>query len=213
MCSRYTLMICEEDAELQALVAEAQRKGALCAGDVHPADLAPVLVAQQGQTAYMAPPPGGAACCYRGLGVQMAAHAMVWGYPNPRGKGLVFNTRAETAHEKPMWRDSLRYRRCLVPATGFYEWQQAGPGEKQPYLFTSMDGQTLYMAGIYKNFADENGRARAHFSILTSDANPDVKDVHARMPVVLPPAAWGAWLGGQGDALLAKAPALRRKAV
>ncbi len=127
---------------------------------------------------------------------KLEAEAMKWGYPMYQGSGVVFNTRAESADFKPMWKDSLEHRRCIVPSYGFYEWQHVGEHDKQKYRFLLPDSEVLLMAGVYKPFRDADGSMVDRFSIVTTTANPSIADVHDRMPLVLQPGEYTEWLFG-----------------
>jgi putative SOS response-associated peptidase YedK len=101
------------------------------------------------------------------------------------------NARAETAWEKPSFRDAFAQRRCLVPATGFYEWQRTG-AKKRPWVFT-LGSRTLFaFAGLWEPPAREG--APPTFTILTTEPNDLARTVHNRMPVILPPDAYRPWL-------------------
>ena len=130
----------------------------------------------------------------------------------------LINARAETAAEKPSFRAALRHRRCLIPADGFYEWQRQG-GNRQPWLFGLRNGAPFAFAGLYERWtvpasaaltgslAERNpGDVVETCTILTTTANETVAPVHGRMPVILPPDAYGPWLAGQ-DVPLAPYPA------
>lgn len=108
------------------------------------------------------------------------------------------NARAETVARTPAFRAAFRSRRCLVPADGFYEWRRSAGG-KVPWLFRPAAGGVLALAAVWE---------RGAFAVLTVDANADVAPVHHRMPVVVPPAGFAAWL--DGDAPLDAAAALLR---
>lgn len=103
------------------------------------------------------------------------------------------NARAETVWEKPMFRDAVRKGRCLVPASGWYEWQQGERG-KQPHALAPMEDTVLLFAGI-----EENGT----FAILTRDASPALAHIYPRMPCVLSAEAAAAWLGADDEAAAA----------
>lgn len=96
--------------------------------------------------------------------------------PAERAKGRVINVRAETALRKPAFREAMRNSRCVIPAMGFYEWNQ----EKEKAEFYREDRQALFMAGFY-----ERSGERARFVILTTKANASVAPVHDRMPLIL----------------------------
>lgn len=105
------------------------------------------------------------------------------------------NARSETAHEKPMFRDAFRHRRCLIPATGFYEWKEGGPGPKQPYAAKRDGGALFAMAGLWDSWRNpETGEEKQTFTVLTCAANTRLRRLHERMPVVLPPVEWSMWL-------------------
>lgn len=101
---------------------------------------------------------------------------MRWGFPLPDGKSVVYNARIETAAEKSMFRDSLAGRRCVVPAAGFYEWNQSG----EKAVFEHPDGGALYLAGCYRW-----QEGQFCYVIFTTDANDSMKKVHDRMPLIL----------------------------
>src|SRR5207244_2042608 len=82
-------------------------------------------------------------------------------------------------------------RRCLIPATAFYEWQDTGEKHKQPYHFRLWDGQPFAFAGLWERW---NGEPAETCTILTTEANPLVRPVHDRMPVILPAEHFTAWL-------------------
>ena len=120
--------------------------------------------------------PSEAALVVRPVRDCLRAGDMAWGFPGSRGRGLLFNARAETVMEKPTFADSVRQRRCLVPAKGFYEWD----GAKNKVTFHRKDDPVLFMAGIYRRDGDGE-----RFVILTTDANDSMRDVHDRMPLIL----------------------------
>ena len=103
------------------------------------------------------------------------------------------NARAESVADKPMFRDLIRWRRCLVPASGFYEWQQVGR-RKQPYYVTVKDQPLFAFAGIYDELEQDG---RASYSLLTTRANTCLAEIQSRMPVILRPNDEGRWLSHQ----------------
>jgi putative SOS response-associated peptidase YedK len=121
---------------------------------------------------------------------------MTWGFKPAWIKGGAtrpppVNARGETLLERPMFRTSVARHRCLIPATGFYEWQASGGGKrKQPWYFAMSDGQPFGFAGLWARGADDEGTTL----IITTEPNPLVARVHDRMPVVLDPDAEAAWL-------------------
>jgi len=106
----------------------------------------------------------------------------------------LINARAETVAEKPSYRTAFRRRRCLVPADGFYEWKKAGGGNKQPFRIRLPDGGPFAFAGLWERWQPEGGEAVESFTIVTTEAALGIRDIHARMPVILPPADYRPWL-------------------
>lgn len=118
-----------------------------------------------------------------------------------------FNARSETAASKPMFRAAFKSRRCLVPASGFYEWKRAGD-EKQPFHIAMADGAPMTFAGLWEHWTDiETGEPTLSCTILTTEPNEAMAEVHNRMPVILGPEAFEGWLSGKGgDELLKPCP-------
>lgn len=105
----------------------------------------------------------------------------------------MINARGETASEKPAFREALKSRRCLIPADGFYEWKKLEK-TKQPYCFTVGSEGLFAMAGIWDRWKSPDGSIIETCSILTTSANDLVRDVHDRMPVILPLESYDLWL-------------------
>ena len=103
------------------------------------------------------------------------------------------NARLETLTDKPMFADPARKQRCLVPASGFYEWGKADNG-KQPYYIHRTDGEALVFAGIWSKIDTDNDEPQVTFAIVTKPALPSIADIHARMPVMLDAQAGISWL-------------------
>lgn len=98
----------------------------------------------------------------------------------------MINARAETLAEKPAFRAALRHRRCLILADGFYEWQRRGDGTKQPYVIQRRDLAPFAFAGLWENWDDKDQAVTLETcSIVTTEANDDLRPVHHRMPVIL----------------------------
>lgn len=189
MCGRYRFST-DRYRELQQIVSAALRGEGrhgeeLCtpvAGDIASAARAPVMLAR---------------------GQKVTARFQQWGIPGKNG-GLVINARAETVCEKPMFRNSMAGRRCVIPASGYYEWDAA----RHKYFFQLPD-KPLYMAGIYDNV---DGQDR--FVVLTTAPNNTVRDIHDRMPLILTHDQVRPWLTDTQAALALLdrvPPALRRE--
>ena len=154
MCSRYHVDG-ETIAEIRKTVNVVEQDALECSGDVHPSDAAPVI---DGSV------PG------------LHLGTMKWGFSKSDGKGLLINARAETAAQKPTFRESLLHRRCVIPASRFYEWDRA----KRKSLFSRPDSRPLCFAGLYR--VDGSG---SRFVILTTEANESILPVHDRMPLII----------------------------
>ena len=105
----------------------------------------------------------------------------------------MINARSETANAKPAFRDALKSRRCLVPADGFYEWQETGK-TKQPYCFEVNEGELFAFAGIWDQWKDAGGKMIETFSILTTTPNAVAATIHDRTPMILDPDVYDLWL-------------------
>ncbi|MDA0654668.1 MAG: SOS response-associated peptidase [Proteobacteria bacterium] len=111
-----------------------------------------------------------------------------------RGKPMI-NARSETAARLDPFRRAFAQRRCLVPANGYYEWEKRRDG-RQPFLFRPRDGSLFAMAGLWEEARDDAfGPPLVSCTILTTTPSDLVRPLHDRMPVILAPAAWPAWLG------------------
>lgn len=135
---------------------------------------------------------------------------MRWGfipswYKAPNDGPLIINARSETVATKPAFREAVRSRRCIVPASGFYEWSTGEVGEKLPWYFTRADGQPMALAGLWQRWGDVDTVA-----IVSTDAGPGMADLHHREAVVLERQTWPLWLGeaGHGAAVVMKPSAL-----
>lgn len=111
----------------------------------------------------------------------------------------MINARSETVASKPAFRAAFRRRRCLVPATGFYEWKKEADG-KQPYLFCRKDRRPFALAGLWESWSDEDdGEHLETFTILTREADSLVSPYHSRMPVILQSSLFDVWLDPAQD--------------
>ena len=170
MCGRYNIEFGHEDeideiiTKVEHKVREEQKGYVMKRADVFPTDLAPILIREE---------------------KKIAPKLSYWGFQNFNRKQVIINARAETASQKKMFRDSLLYRRCIVPSTGFYEWDQT----KKKYYITRPKTKALYMAGLYNLYEDGN-----HFVILTTMANNTMQKIHDRMPVILEKDQFQSWI-------------------
>jgi putative SOS response-associated peptidase YedK len=104
------------------------------------------------------------------------------------------NARAETVAEKPSFRSAFKKRRCLIPASGYYEWQKQATGPKQPFYIFPHDGGLFSFAGLWESWHNPKGEEVQTCTILTTSANEVMKPIHERMPVILGPSAEEQWL-------------------
>ena len=169
MCGRY--YIAEDDAaeELRQIIEAINRRNldVKTSGEIRPGDTVPVLA--------------------NSSTLQPGAYAMRWGYTLPDGK-LLFNARSETAADKALFQDGMTQRRCLIPATYYFEWEHRGK-EKIKYAIAPEGSRMLFLAGVYR----KEGR-RAACTILTREPADSIAFIHNRMPVILPSEAIDDWL-------------------
>lgn len=166
MCGRYNFTVEQSDEImeiLKTLNAKIQGKEAKM-GEIFPTNLAPILLEED-----------------RKVEPELSS----WGFPKFQQKGVIINARSETAFDKKTFRDSLVNRRCIIPSTGFYEWNS----EKKKFLFRMEGTDALYMAGLYSYYGNE-----MRFVILTTEANESIQDVHNRMPLVIPKKELDTWI-------------------
>jgi putative SOS response-associated peptidase YedK len=112
---------------------------------------------------------------------------------DPRAFKTLINARSETAAEKPSFRAAMRHRRCLIPVDGFYEWKGA-PGSKRPHLVRPRAGGPMALAGIFENWLGADGSEIETMTILTVAANAAMSALHDRMPAIIAPEYFDAWL-------------------
>ena len=137
--------------------------------------------------------------------------SMRWGllprwYKSPTDGPLIINARAETVAEKPAFRVAIRERRCLIPASGFYEWTKANDGTRLPWYFHPMKGEALAFAGLWQAWGPD---AIATCAIVSCAAGPAMAAIHHREPVTLAEGDWPLWLGeeeGKAAPLMRPAP-------
>jgi putative SOS response-associated peptidase YedK len=121
-----------------------------------------------------------------------------WGLVPPWAKDVavgarMINARVESVAERPAFRDALHRRRCLVPADGFYEWQGRA-GRRRPHHLALPDGGLFAIAGLYERWIGPGGEAVDTFTLLTRPARAAVAALHDRMPLIVDPTGYRAWL-------------------
>ncbi len=113
---------------------------------------------------------------------------------DPAMAARMINARAETVAEKPAFRAAYRHRRGLVAADGFYEWQKAPDGTKQPYHIRFGDHAPFAIAGLWESWRSADGETLESCALITTQANRTLEPIHHRMPVIIEPGAYDAWL-------------------
>ena len=169
MCGRYHFSA-EGSDDLLRIMQELHQSGEdFTPGEIVPTAAAPVLIDRKGAT---------------------VPTLMRWGFQTQ--DALVIKARAETARDKPLFRGSIAAQRCLIPASGFYEWDSS----KRKFFFTVPEQPDFCMAGIYRVRED-----RCHYCILTTAANSSMQPIHPRMPLILRREQMAPWLRNEEAAL------------
>ena len=175
MCGRYRLDA-DADPEFCELFSQAESRAERLAvtiktsGDIFPSDIVPVVAPDMRHRE-----PG----CF----------PMRWGFPHPSRNLTVINARCETAQEKAFFAVSTEDRRCLIPASAYYEWSKKD-GIKTRYAFSN-PSRKLFLAGLYIRSSKEK---LPSFSILTRDAGDEIAFIHKRMPLIIPQDRVSEWL-------------------
>jgi putative SOS response-associated peptidase YedK len=198
MCGRYATT--RSDGELSGLFAALDdAAGTVPSWNVAPTDPVPVVRVSQRR------------------GARVLAPAR-WGLvppwaPDLRGGARMINARAETVATSPAFAPSFARRRCLLPADGWFEWTRDG-GRRRAYYMTPADGSVLAFAGVWSAWGAA-GEPVVTCAVVTTAALGGLAAVHDRMPLILAPERWGAWLAGGGDPaeLLRPPPVVRLDAL
>ena len=161
MCGRYQFTRDSNDEKLTAILTMMDEKypGAYKIGEIFPGDIAPAVIQRQSR---ILPIPA------------------TFGIPGFQDSRLIINARTETVADKPLFSESLRDRRVVLPASGFFEWKHTADRKKEKYFFQNNDRSVIYLCGIYKVV---DGLPR--FVIITRPANESMIEVHDRMPVII----------------------------
>lgn len=193
MCGRYYM---EDSPEMQPYVKRALQsplrerlanslgRSLKTEGEVCPTDLAPVI-APDART------------------LMPTVYPMAWGFTNPRGSGApLINDRSETAASRPFWKAAWNSRRCLIPASFYFEWEHlaASDGKKKTgdkYMIKPEESRITYLAGLYQ-IEERKGIKVPVFAVLTRQAGECVRFIHDRMPIILPKESAKAWVSTEG---------------
>jgi putative SOS response-associated peptidase YedK len=204
MCGRYTLTSHEqivEDLEASLDVEVAADPWWKPRFNVAPTQPAPVVVPRDARAERNAE--GNA-----GRKIELMRWGLVphWALPGGKKPPLMINARLESLTAKQMFREALAEKRCLVPMDGFFEWVRGGGDRKaQPFYFHPRGRGLGAFAGLWARSRDARGDELHSFTIITTRANPLVRSIHDRMPIVLAPADYAAWLDPSVDADTARA--------
>lgn len=185
MCGRYTLKV--EGQEIAERFGLAETPELVPRYNIAPTQQVPVVLEE---------PAGG------GRTLRMVHWGLIPSWADdPSIEARMINARAETVADKPSFRRAFERRRCLVVADGFYEWKKTESG-KQPYYFRLEDSSPFGFAGLWETWSPggrDGGEELRSATIITTEANGLAAEVHDRMPVILPPEHYGAWLDSDND--------------
>ena len=174
MCGRYTLSA-NADELVEAFDIPTPTFDLVPRYNIAPGQLVPVVAADR-----------------HGRRMGLLTWGLVPGWVEEPGEGMI-NARVESVGERPSFREAIERRRCLVPATGFYEWKRE-QGAKVPYWIHPAAGGVMSFAGIWERWSRPGVEPRNTFAILTVEANADVAPLHDRMPVIVARGSRSAWL-------------------
>jgi putative SOS response-associated peptidase YedK len=175
MCGRF--VITSAPAAVRAIFAYGEQPNFPARYNIAPTQPVPVVIAESGGRHF---------------------RLMRWGLlpawvKDPRAFTLLINARAETALAKPAFRNAIRRRRCLIPADGYYEWQNAG-GQKRPYFISSRSGEPFGFAALAETWLGPNGEELDTVAIVTAAAKPEMATLHHRVPVTIARDDFERWL-------------------
>ncbi len=181
MCGRYCFDI--KDKEIDKIVSELDEE---LYGDIRTAEICPSMIAP--------------------IITRQGVASAKWGFPKLNYKGMVINARAESLHDRIMFKRLVNSNRCIIPASGFFEWDKktSGAGYRNKYLFRKT-GSILYMAGLYDTFYDESRQLslfdkaaeQLSYVIITVKANKYMDGIHDRMPLIFTKSEAERWLKGE----------------
>ncbi|QJC52359.1 SOS response-associated peptidase [Paenibacillus albicereus] len=177
MCGRYTLTVTLEELMLRFLIGQGGAADYEPRYNIAPAQMVLAIIHD---------------------GEKNRLGELKWGLvppwaDDPKIGSRMLNARSETAAAKPAFREPLRRKRCLIPADGFYEWQQRDGG-KQPLRITLKNGEPFAMAGLYETWISPEGEKLSTCTVLTTEPNELMRPIHDRMPVILRPEDEALWL-------------------
>ena len=178
MCGRYSVLTEDEIVEVRQIIKDISLKLAKDNlgdfegnfGEIAPTNAAPVITAADGEIAF---------------------EYAKFGFLRWDGKGVIINARSESVKDKAMFKNHIQTGRCIVPASGYFEWKNMDKKTKQKHLIKDRQGNLLFMAGLYRD-----GKSGREFVIITKSPFGDVTEIHDRMPVILHTDKLESWLDG-----------------
>lgn len=192
MCGRYSLKVKIEDLVDEyniGVVTDLDQVDEITRWNVAPTQYMPIITEREGE---------------RELRIMRWGLVPAWMKPkNEKIPPGWINARSETIAEKPAFRGAYRHRRCLVPTTGFYEWQKREGGPKQPYWIRARGDGLLTMAGVWECWSAPDGSEIDTYTILTTSPNEVMRPIHDRMPVVLAHDEQRRWFDGDAGVMRA----------
>lgn len=165
MCGRYYINQ-EMFRELEQIL-HLVKPDYLSSGDIFPSQRAMILIGQEGA---------------------LAPHDAWWGIPGKEKQNLILHARAESLRDRPMFRENFARRRCLIPASGFYEWNS----QREKAVFSHASHKIIFMAGIYGKYYNRDA-----FVVITTQANASAAPVHDRMPLIIRPEEISDWISNR----------------
>ncbi|HEY8562294.1 MAG TPA: SOS response-associated peptidase [Pyrinomonadaceae bacterium] len=179
MCGRFTNNAKERDIEQEFKVGKLNSVTFAARYNIAPSQIIPAVTEANGE---------------RAVNEFRWGLVPAWAKDDAIGNKLI-NARAETLAEKPSFKNAYAKRRCIIPASGFYEWAKKGDGKKQPFYFYLKDKPVFGFAGLWEEWTDrETGELLETCTIITTEANACLEPVHDRMPVILKPEDYDQWL-------------------
>jgi putative SOS response-associated peptidase YedK len=179
MCGRFVIFSEEENEEIRKIINEINSRlnpeeaVKFKTGEICPTDHVPIIAA---------------------AGTKKVIGLAKFGFPNYKNNSVIINARSETLEEKPTFRNILSSKRCIIPASGYYEWKKTD-NKKEKFLIR-INKPLLYMAGLYNSFIDKNNNQYTGFVIITTEASRSIAHIHDRMPVILAQETINEWLTG-----------------
>jgi len=171
MCGRYFLNIALDELENRYGITDIPVEIKEYQGEIFPSNEAPVVFNEKKQ---------------KSVGL------MNWGFRPSYSNNLVINARSETVHKKNLFKESFHRRRCIIPASGFYEWEKVAD-KKIKHFINIQEDEIISLAGIY-DFFNINGKQQMAFCILTKDAPQELINIHDRIPVIIKKEYENEWL-------------------